>query len=106
MNKLEARLILQCRKSKSTTEVWKRIRIFMDDYSYQYIASKLRELTRLNYLIRKEVNAGRRGRIAYYTAAPQAVMKAMDHIESIMRGKLRKSSGVSGNNASLMGYAT
>jgi|GEM_PF-2588410 len=104
MNLLEARIILRCRKTTQAKEVWLDLYNFGYEYSYNYIVNKLSQLATLGYLIKREINHGNeRGRKTFYTATPQAVVEAVNFIESKVK-QLQRSSG--NNIASLTSYTT
>lgn len=102
MNMLEARIILRCRNTIQAKEVWLDLYNYGYEYSYNYIVNKLSQLASLGYLIKREINHGNeRGRKTFYTATPQAVVEAMNFIESRMK-QLQRGSG--NNIANLTSY--
>lgn len=94
MNLTEARIILQCRRTKESGEIWLKLKLYGMQYSRNYIYSISSNLAKLGYLIKREINdGGKTGRSVFYTATPQAIVEAMNFLEAYMKS-MRKSSGV------------
>lgn len=76
-------MILQCRKSVKSGDVWLKFKLYGFDYTKNYIYSVLSNLAKLGFLRRREINdGGNIGRTVYYTATPEAVIQALNTIEA------------------------